>query len=143
MSRKIFAVIEVDDDKAIAEDLGTGEYLEREFGWLEQSGITLRQWLLSDEDDVQKWARYIDYLIEWALAHTGEEYTGMYPASYDYWCRKFGTPSFDRISIEKALRCLKDNGIEKSECPVVLQAMCYILYDAEIEDLLEDGDFDD
>lgn len=43
MNRRVFAIIEVDDDKAIAEDKGTGEYLEKEFGWLEQSGIDLKQ----------------------------------------------------------------------------------------------------
>ena len=84
--RKIFAIIEIDDDRAIAEDKGTGEYLEQEFGWLEQSGITLNHWLVSDYDDVERWARYIDYLIEWAFDHSSEDYDGMSPACYDEWC---------------------------------------------------------
>lgn len=65
MSRKVFAIIEVDDDRAIFENKGTGEYLEREFGWLEQSGIVLKHWLIADDDDDERWARYINYLIEW------------------------------------------------------------------------------
>jgi hypothetical protein len=49
--RKIVAVIEVDDARAIAEDMGTIDYLEREFGWLEQSGIILENARVLDDDD--------------------------------------------------------------------------------------------
>lgn len=49
--RTIIAMLEIDDDKAIAEDLGTIEYLEREFGWLEQSGISLQSARILDDDD--------------------------------------------------------------------------------------------
>ena len=49
--RKIIAIIEVDDDKAIEEDLGTIDYLEREFGWLKESGIFLEDARILDEDD--------------------------------------------------------------------------------------------
>ena len=49
--RKVIAILEVDDDKAIAEDLGTIEYLEREFGWLEESGMFLQCAKILDEDD--------------------------------------------------------------------------------------------
>lgn len=49
--RKIIAILEVDDDRAIAEDLGTIEYLEREFGWLEQSGVFLQNARILDDDD--------------------------------------------------------------------------------------------
>lgn len=49
--RKIVAMLVVDDDKAIAEDLGTIEYLEREFGWLEQSGVFLQSARILDDDD--------------------------------------------------------------------------------------------
>ena len=47
-----------------------------------------------------------------------------------------------REQIQKALQCLADNGIEKGECAVVLQALCYILMDTEIETLLQDEDWD-
>ena len=49
--RTVIAILEIDDDKAIAEDLGTIEYLEREFGWLEQSGVFLQNAKILDEDD--------------------------------------------------------------------------------------------
>ncbi len=49
--RRIIAVIEVDDDMAIAEDMGTIEYLEREFGWLSDSGVFLGEARIIDGDD--------------------------------------------------------------------------------------------
>ena len=41
--------------------------------------------------------------------------------------------------IDKAMQCLVDNGIEPDEASTVLQALCYILLDEEIEHLLEEG----
>ncbi len=49
--RTVIAMLKVDDDKAIAEDLGTIEYLEREFGWLVDSGIFLNDARILDDDD--------------------------------------------------------------------------------------------
>ena len=49
--RQVIAILEIDDDKAIAEDLGTIEYLEREFGWLAESGVFLQSAKILDEDD--------------------------------------------------------------------------------------------
>jgi hypothetical protein len=49
--RTVIAILEIDDDKAIAEDLGTIDYLQREFGWLEQSGIFLKNARILDDDD--------------------------------------------------------------------------------------------
>ncbi len=49
----------------------------------------------------------------------------------------------ERTKIKNALRCLNDNGIDKMECPEVLRALCYILYDAEIDNLLEEDDYSD
>lgn len=51
--RTIVAMIEIDDSKAIEEDLGTIDYLEREFGWLADSGIYLNNAKILDEDNVQ------------------------------------------------------------------------------------------
>lgn len=89
MSRKVFAVIDVDDDMAIAENMGTGEYLEREFGWLDNSGIYLVDWFVSDHDDVERWARYIDYLVEWAFNHSGDDGCYSSPVCYEEWCNKY------------------------------------------------------
>jgi hypothetical protein len=49
--RTVIVMLEVDDDKAIAEDLGTIDYLEREFGWLGESGIFLKEARILDDDD--------------------------------------------------------------------------------------------
>ncbi|MEE1084960.1 MAG: hypothetical protein UH850_14635 [Paludibacteraceae bacterium] len=49
--RTVIAMLEIDDDRAIAEDIGTIEYLEREFGWLEQSGVFLQNARILDNDD--------------------------------------------------------------------------------------------
>ena len=49
--RKVIAMLEVDDDRAIEENSGTIEYLEREFCWLEQSGIFLKEARILDDDD--------------------------------------------------------------------------------------------
>lgn len=49
--RKVIAMLEVDEDRAIAEDMGTIEYLEREFGWLADSDIVLQNAKILDDDD--------------------------------------------------------------------------------------------
>lgn len=49
--RTVIAILEIDDDKAIAEDLGTIEYLEREFSLIEQSGVFLQNAKILDDDD--------------------------------------------------------------------------------------------
>lgn len=49
--RTVIVMLEVDDDKAIEEDLGTIEYLEREFGWLSESGVFLQNARILDDDD--------------------------------------------------------------------------------------------
>lgn len=49
--RNVIVMLEVDDDRAINEGLGTIDYVQREFGWLEQSGIYLESARILDEDD--------------------------------------------------------------------------------------------
>ena len=49
--RTVVAILEVDDDKAIAEDMGTIDYLEREMGWVADSGIYLQNARILDDDD--------------------------------------------------------------------------------------------
>lgn len=50
--RKVLVLIEVNDDKAIDEDMGTIDYLEREFCRLEQSEIFARDMRILDDDDL-------------------------------------------------------------------------------------------
>lgn len=51
MERRIIAELFVDDDKAIEEDLGTIDYVEREAGWMSDSGISVGQMRILDDDD--------------------------------------------------------------------------------------------
>ena len=51
--RKLILLVNVDENFAIEEDIGTIDYLEREFGWLNDSGIYLNQARIVDEDDVE------------------------------------------------------------------------------------------
>ena len=53
MERRILAELFVEDDRAIEEDLGTIDYVEREAGWMSESGISVGQMrILDDEHDV-------------------------------------------------------------------------------------------
>ena len=49
--RKVIVMLEVDDNKATEENLGTIEYVERECGWLSDSGIYLQNARILDYDD--------------------------------------------------------------------------------------------
>ena len=51
--RKLILLVDVDENFAIKEDIGTIDYLEREFGWLADSGIYLDQARIVDEDDIE------------------------------------------------------------------------------------------
>lgn len=51
MERRVLAELFVEDDKAIEEDLGTIDYVEREAGWMYESGITVGQMRILDDDD--------------------------------------------------------------------------------------------
>ena len=51
MERKILAELFVEDDRAIEEDLGTIDYVEREAGWMSESGISIGQMRILDDDD--------------------------------------------------------------------------------------------
>ncbi len=59
MKRTIICEVEVDDEVAQKEiDDGPVAYLEREFGWLEQSGIALNRAVLLDDDSDLSRERY-------------------------------------------------------------------------------------
>lgn len=84
--RRLFVELSVDETRLLDENCDTiGERLEQEFGWLEQSGIFLKQYLIGDEDDVDAWTLYINYLFEWAFDHSYEEDTTISPYSYAQW----------------------------------------------------------
>lgn len=82
--RTIYAEITLDDDKAFEEnDMEPIEYIEREFGWLQQSGISLEQAVIIDTD-CDDWDRYLNYLFQWAFDNTGEE-SPESPLSFNVW----------------------------------------------------------
>ena len=51
MERRILAELFVEDDRASEEDLGTIDYVEREAGWMSESGISVGQMRILDDDD--------------------------------------------------------------------------------------------
>ena len=51
MERRILAELFVEDDRAIEEDLGTIDYVEREAGWMSESGIRVGDMRILDYDD--------------------------------------------------------------------------------------------
>lgn len=51
MERRILAELFVEDEKAIEEDLGTIDYVEREAGWMSESGIRIGDMRILDDDD--------------------------------------------------------------------------------------------
>ena len=51
MERKILAELFVEDDRAIEEDLGTIDYVEREAGRMSDSGIRVGDMRILDDDD--------------------------------------------------------------------------------------------
>ena len=51
MERRILTELFVEDERAIEEDLGTIDYVEREAGWMSESGIRVGQMRILDDDD--------------------------------------------------------------------------------------------
>ena len=51
--RKLLLLVDIDENFPINEDMGTIDYLEQEFGWLNDSGIYLDQARIVDEDDIE------------------------------------------------------------------------------------------
>lgn len=81
--RKVIAVLTVDDERVIAADRGTLDYVEHEM--LELCDVALDAAFIADFDDTSKWQRYLNYLAAWVFDHTGEEFAGMSPACFDEW----------------------------------------------------------
>lgn len=51
MERRILAELFVEDDRAIEKNLGTIDYVEREAGWMSDSGIRVGDMRILDDDD--------------------------------------------------------------------------------------------
>lgn len=79
--REFIAIISIEDDPS--SDISPGEFLEQEFGWLEQSNIVLENWALVDTD--VQWEQYLRYLVQWAISHTDD--IGESPMYYRDWLK--------------------------------------------------------
>lgn len=89
-TREFIALLAVDEETASRYDEANGfeetsplDFLEREFGWLETSGVSLTECALVDGDDL--WECYLRYLTQWAIDHWDDKCKGMSPACYDEW----------------------------------------------------------
>ena len=81
--RKLYAEIEMDEEKVSPHNAPI-DLLERYFRFFNVC-FDLKDALISDADDSSRWARYIDYLIDWAFSHRYDEFEGMSPASFEEW----------------------------------------------------------
>ena len=88
--REILAILTVDEDfaEAYAETNGFSydgpiDYIERESGWIESSGIRVSNALIIDDDDTDEYARYLTYLGNWIFDH--QELVPQSPMTYDDW----------------------------------------------------------
>lgn len=84
MERMILAYLTVDEDRAFDEmDDGPISYLEREAGWMEQSGIFLEDAAIVDDDAEDPKERYLVYLARFAFEHLSDG--NVHPLSYAEW----------------------------------------------------------
>lgn len=84
MQRTIYAKLTVNENRAIEEDMGTLSYLEREAGWMEESGIYIDEAFISDYDSTEVWDRYIDYVTAWAFKNSAQK-TEEEIMTFDQW----------------------------------------------------------
>ena len=81
-------------------DVSPGDFLEQEFNWVKDSGISLENWALVDED--VSWEQYLRYIVGWAISHNNPtEYEGFYPLKYDEW-KKASSYEGDHFYVNKA-----------------------------------------
>lgn len=84
MQRTIYAKLTVNENRAIEEDMSTLSYLEREAGWMEESGIYIDEAFISDYDSTEVWDRYIDYVTAWAFKNSTQK-TEEKIMTFDQW----------------------------------------------------------
>jgi hypothetical protein len=68
--RKVVAILDVDDNRAIEEDLGTIDYVAREFDKVRDSGIVLNYAKIFDYDD-----KYDNDFVQLILAMVAKNLT--------------------------------------------------------------------
>ena len=85
--RRIVAFIDADEDLLLEnhpED-GVGIAFETEMGWVENSGIHVEEWAISDYDDEEPYARYLHYLFGWTMDHIEKFDSLDSPMTYEQW----------------------------------------------------------
>ena len=83
--RDIYAKIEVDDDLAISENVGTLDYLEMASAPLKSKGVNILNAVIADEESTEDWEEYIAYVFNWALDHALDYDKKPTIASYKEW----------------------------------------------------------
>lgn len=94
-TRKVYVEMTIEEPCDLEEGEPTiVDALENESGFMENSGVTVENFFISDEDDEEPWCQYISYLMNWCLRHTNPElrYKHNNPMSYEQWvderCRR-------------------------------------------------------
>lgn len=92
--RTIWAEIGVYEEQTLAsqeqngcDDMGTLEFFDQEFGWLSGSGFFTRMTYLADSDDPSTRARYINYLMDWAMEFAEDLDRTDSPLPYEDWLK--------------------------------------------------------
>lgn len=83
MERKVLAKLYVSEEES--DDCGILDYVDRELGWVEESGISHGDMVILDCDSESTHERYLNYLSDWIFNHHGDEFQGCSPASYEKW----------------------------------------------------------
>lgn len=84
MERKVLAELYVNEEVS-GVDEGTIDYVEKELGWVEESGISHGDMVILDYDSDSPHERYLNYLSNWIFDHHDEEFQGCSPAGYEQW----------------------------------------------------------
>lgn len=85
--RQVIAYFTIDEDRAF-DEMGDGpiSYFERECGWLEQSGIYLKDAAIADTDADDYREVYLVYLARFAFENLGTD--NVEPLTYEQFLRQ-------------------------------------------------------
>ena len=85
--RRIVVFIEADEEKLLKfnPDDGVGIAFEKEMRWVIPCGIKVEEWAVSDADDTDWFARYLDYRFSWTMDHANDLDNIESPMSYEQW----------------------------------------------------------
>lgn len=119
MERTILAYLTVDEDRAFEGSDGPISYLEREAGWMEQSGIHLEDAAILDDDAEDPKERYLIYLARFAFEHLSDG--DVYPMTFREWMGNETSVSmigrtalFDTHEVDSQLNSRDCSGLEPS-----------------------------